>query len=371
MRSSILLLLVTGACAVSSALATEYFVYFGTYTGPKSKGIYLSTFDDSTGKLTPPELASEIQRPSWVTLHPSGRFLYAVSELGDDSSITAYSIDRASGKLTSLNKVLSGGSSACHLAINKGASLIFVANYGNGTVAAFRLGKDGTLGERTAYVQHKGSSVNQRRQRGPHAHAVVLSADNNYLFVPDLGTDEYVSYSVGKDGSLTPVTPYVRVKEGSGPRHFAFHPTGKLAYGLNEMGSSVTAFNYDGKGVLREIETVSTLPADFKEESNSAEIDIDKAGRFVYASNRGHDSIAVFAIDRAKGSLTPVDRVSTQGKIPRNFRIDPSGKYLLAANQNSDNVVVFSRDAQSGKFQPTGDVVTVGAPVCIEFLRKR
>jgi 6-phosphogluconolactonase len=370
--ASIFMALLALTSTISQGVAAEHLVYFGTYTGPKSKGIYVSRFETSTGKLTAPELAAELARPSWVTTHPNGKFLYAVSELGNDSTITAYSIDRSSGKLKELNKVPSGGSAACHLAINKPGSLIFVANYGNGTVAGFRLLQDGTLGARTAFVQHQGSSVNQRRQRGPHAHAVVLSPDGKFLFVPDLGTDQYVAYKVDAEGGITPFEAgSPKVKPGSGPRHFAFHPNGKLAYGLNEMGSSVTGFTYDGKGSLREIETVSTLPADFKEESNSAEIEVDSPGRFVYASNRGHDSIAIFAIDRSKGTLQDVQRVSTQGRVPRNFKIDPSGKFLLAANQDSDNVVVFKRDDKSGKLAATGQVLEVGSPVCIEFLPAR
>ncbi len=373
MRLPLLLLgpLFVASSIFAQAFGADHLVYFGTYTGAKSKGIYVSHFDTGTGNLTAPKLAAEVARPSWVTAHPSGRFLYAVSELGNDSTITGYSIDRASGNLTKLNSVLSGGSAACHLAINKPASLIYVANYGNGTVAAFRLSKDGTLGERTALIQHQGSSVNQRRQRGPHAHAVVLAPDGKFLMVPDLGTDQYIVYNAGADGSLTPFeTGSPKVKPGSGPRHFAFHPNGKLGYGLNEMGSSVTGFNYDGKGALREIETISTLPVGFQEESNSAEIEVDTAGRFLYASNRGHDSITVFAIDRGKGTLTEVQRIPTQGKTPRNFKIDPSGKFLLAANQNSDNVVVFSRDVTSGRLTG-GQVLEVFSPVSIEFLAAR
>jgi 6-phosphogluconolactonase len=369
MRSPALLLLALSS-ALNQGMAADYFTYFGTYTGPKSKGIYVSRFDSSTGKVSAPELAAEISQPSWVTIHPSGRFLYAVSELGKDSAVTGFAIDRSTGKLRMLNKVPSGGTVACHLAINKAGTLIYVANYGNGSVAGFRLSKDGSLGDRVALVQHEGAGVNQRRQRGPHAHAVVLSSDEKFLLVPDLGTDKYVSYRVGANGSLSPADPpFTKVKGGSGPRHFTFAPRGKFAFGLNEMGSSVTAFNYNGKGALQEIDTVSTLPADFKEENNSAEIEVDADGRFVYASNRGHDSIAVFAINPANGTLTDVQRVSTQGKIPRSFKLDPTYKFVLAANQDSDNVVVFSRDAKSGKLTPAGQTLSVPSPVCIQFLR--
>ncbi len=372
MRANIIRFLAAAALisALNPASAADYLVYFGTYTGPKSKGIYVSRFDPAKGKLTNPELAGEVVRPSWVTVHPNGRFLYAVSELGNDGPITAFSVDADTGKLTMLNKVSTGGTGVCHLAINKAATFIFAANYNSGSVSAFRLLKDGKLGERTAFVQHAGASVNQRRQRGPHAHAVVLSPDERFLFVPDLGTDHYVVYAVGADGSLAPRQP-VSVKPGSGPRHFALHPSGKFAYGLNEMGSSVTTFSYDGKGALRELQTLPTLPADFKDENNCAEIEVDATGRFLYASNRGHDSITAFFIDGHKGTLTEVDRVSTHGKIPRSFKLDPTGRFLLAANQNSDNIVVFSRDPRSGKLKPTGQVEEVGSPVCIEFGPKR
>ena len=370
MRCPKLLLTIAALTFALDGLAANSLAYFGTYTGPKSKGIYVSRFDSSTGKLGAPELAAEIARPSWVALHPNGRFLYAVSELGKDSAITAFAIDRASGKLSMLNKVLSGGSAACHLAINKAATLIYVANYGSGSVAGFQLKKDASLGERVAFVQHQGASVDQKRQRGPHAHAVVFSPDEKFLFVPDLGTDQYVGYGVGKDGSLSPADPpFAKIKGGSGPRHFAFHPRGKFAFGLNEMGSSVTAFTYANHGALKEIGTFSTLPADFKEENNSAEIEVDPAGTYLYASNRGHDSISVFSISRNDGKLTDVQRVPTQGKIPRGFKLDPSGKFVVAANQNSDNVVIFARDAKSGKLTATGQVVEVPSPVCIQFLR--
>jgi len=353
------------------AAGSQYLVYFGTYTGPKSKGIYVSQFDASTGKLGPASLAAEIVRPSWVTIHPNGKFLYSVSELGNDSSITGFSIDKATGKLTMLNSVPTGGAGACHLAVDKAGKTIFVANYNSGSVASFRLGADGKVGDRVSLVQHKGSSVDAARQKGPHAHAVVLSADNKFLVVPDLGTDQYMVYRVAADGGLSPADPpSAKVKPGLGPRHFAFHPSGKFAYGLNEMGSAVTAFNYDGKGVLNEIETKSNLPPDFKGEDNSAEIDIDNGGKFVYASNRGDDSITVYSIAPGKGSITTVEKVSTQGKIPRGFKIDPTGKYLIAGNQNSDNVVVFQRDAKTGKLTPTGQVVEVGAPVCVQYLPK-
>src|SRR5436190_128911 len=271
----------------AAASAKPYFVYYGLYTGPKAKGVMVSRFDTETGKLEPPKLAGEVVNPSWVTVHPNGKFLYAVSEVGNDArsegAISSFAIDTKTGDLKFLHKVGSGGGGSCHLAIDKAGKAIYVANYGAGSVAAFELAPDGTIGRRQALLQHSGSSTDPKRQRGPHAHAVVLSKDSRYLFVPDLGLDQYLGYRVGGAAGLEAnQPPFVKVKPGSGPRHFAFHPSGKFAYGLNEMGSSVTAFGYNpAEGSLKEIETLSTLPEDFRGEDNSAEIEVDAAGKFV------------------------------------------------------------------------------------------
>ena len=369
MRRSILLW--TVCCGL--ALGGETRVYFGTYTGPKSKGVYVSSYDPKTGKPGPITLAGEVERPSWVLLHPTKPVLYAVSELGNDGktqgTISSFTVDASSGKLTFLNKVSSGGGGACHLAIDKTGRFIAVANYGTGSVAVFQLEAGGEVGARTGFMQHSGSSTDPRRQKGPHAHAVVFSPDNRFLFVPDLGLDQVKIYRFdASNGSIVPAEmPFVAVAPGSGPRHFTFHPSGKFAYVINEMGSRVTAFRYaPATGALTVMQTVSTLPADFKGEDNSAEIEVDKKGRFLYASNRGDDSIAVFAIAKS-GELTKVQNVSTQGKIPRNIRIDPAGKFLLAANQNSDSVVVFK--IEGGKLTPTGQVLEVPSAVCLQFAR--
>jgi 6-phosphogluconolactonase len=353
----------------------EYFVYFGTYTGPNSKGIYVSRYDAKTGKLGPATLAAEIVRPSFLALHPNGRFLYSVSELGNNGeakgSVTSYAIDFQNGSLKALNTVSSGGGGACHLVVDKTGKMLMVANYGTGSAASFPVNADGSLGAMTSLMQHSGSSVNPQRQRGPHAHAVVLSADNRFLFVPDLGLDQIRIYKIDPaKASLTPNTPeFATVKPGTGPRHFAFHPNGKFAYALGEMGSSVTVFSYDSAaGSLTELQNISTLPADFKGVDNSAEIEVDHAGRFLYASNRGHDSITVFAIDPKKGTLTTVQNVSTEGKTPRNFNIDPTGHFLLAANENSNNVVVFKVDQKTGHLTSTGEKIDVTEPVCVLYV---
>jgi 6-phosphogluconolactonase len=355
--------------AAMQAAAAPMLVYFGTYTGPKSKGIYVSRFDPATGKLEAPRVAAEIAGPSWVTIHPNGKFLYAVTESGN-GAVSSFSIAPGTGELKLLNTVTSGGNGPCHLAITSKGTHIAVANYGSGSTAVFALGADGKIGVRTGFYQNRGTSVDKGRQEGPHAHAVVFSADDRFLTVPDLGTDEFLSFKV--TGGMIERNGGAKVKGGLGPRHFALHPGHKFAYGLNEMGSAVTAFAYDAAtGAMKELETVSTLPADFHGSSNSAEIQLDPKGSFVYASNRGHDSITVFAIDQKTGKLTFVQRESTQGKTPRGFNLDPTGKWLIAGNQDSDSVVLFKVDGTSGKLTPSGTKLTVGAPVCVQFLAQK
>ena len=353
----------------------KYLVYIGTYTGPKSKGIYAYRYDAASAKLDSIGLVGEMVRPSFLAPHPGNRFLYAVSELGNDGkengSITAFSIDHKSGVLSALNTVTSGGGGSCHLVVDKTGKSLVVANYGTGSVAAFRVEPDGRLRGPTAFMQHTGSSTDARRQTGPHAHAVVLSADNRFVFVPDLGLDQIRVYRLdAATAGLTPNDPpWFPTKRGTGPRHFAFRPDGKFAYSLHEMGSMVTVWAYTpASGKLAEVQTISTLPGDFHGENNSAEIEVDAGGRYVYASNRGHDSITVFAIEPASGRLTVVQHVPTQGRTPRNFKIDPSGRYLFAANQDSNNIVVFKIDPKTGQLTPSGQVLEVQSPVCVQFV---
>jgi 6-phosphogluconolactonase len=370
---------IAAACLFSGVLlaadrpAGQYIVYVGTYTGSQSKGIYGLRFDSVKGGLNEIGLVGEVADPSFLTFDRNQRYLYAVSELkgNTDGLVSSFSVNRKTGMLTFLNKVSTKGTVACHLVVDKTNKVLLVANHGSGSVAAFRVNHDGTLSESTAFAQHRGSSVNPRRQRGPHAHEVVLSADNRFVFVPELGLDEIKSYRINPAAAtFTPNDPpYVKVAAGRGPRHFAFHPNNKYAYDVNEMGSSVTAFTYDAqKGSLGEIQNISTLPEGFSGVNNCGEIQIDKAGRFLYASNRGHDSIAVFSVDGKNGQLTKVQTVSTQGKTPRNFALDPTGKYLLAANQDSNTIVVFKVDKKSGRLSPAGQTVTVPSPVCIDFV---
>jgi 6-phosphogluconolactonase len=288
-----------------------------------------------------------------------------------NGSISSYSIDRKTGALTFLNKVDAGGGGSCHLVVDKTGKMLFVANYGSGNVASFAIKPDGTIGERTGFDQHAGSSVDPARQKGPHAHAVVLSPDNRFLFVPDLGLDQIKIYRVDvAKGTFTPNDPaYATVKAGLGPRHFTFGRGAKFAYTLCEMGSSVAVFSYNPvKGSLTSVQTISNLPDGFTGIDNSAEIEVDHSGRFLYASNRGNDSITVFAIDPVKGTLTKVQVVPTQGNIPRNFALDPTGKFLIAANQKSNSLVVFSVDPNDGKLKAAGQMLEVPSPVDILFV---
>lgn len=348
-------------------------VYFGTYTGPKSKGIYVSRLDLASGKLSAPTLAAEIEQPSFLALHPGRRFLYAVNETGGGrggtGQVTAFAV-AADGKLTLLNQQPSRGSGPCHLVVDRAGKNLLLANYGGGSVAAFPISADGRLGESTGFIQHSGSSVNPQRQKEPHAHSINLDAANRFAVAADLGLDKVLVYRFdpGK-GTLSPnEPPSTSVKAGSGPRHFAFHPDGRSAYVINELASTVTAFQYDaGQGVLKEIQTLSTLPRDFSGESYTAEVQVHPSGKFLYGSNRGHDSIAVFAIE-ANGRLHYIENTATGGRTPRNFGISPDGRYLLVANQESHNVVVFRIDPKSGRLTSTGSILEVPSPVCVKFL---
>jgi 6-phosphogluconolactonase len=379
------LLAVVAAAAAPAAHKGKYIFYVGTYTeeGSKSKGIYAYGFDAKTAQITPLGLAAETVNPSWVALHPNGRFLYAVNEVGNykgpnSGGVSAFSIDRskdgrATGKLRLLNEVPSRGADPCYVTVDKTGKYVLVANYSGGSVAVFAIREDGSLGEASSsFIQHTGHGKNPGRQEGPHAHSIDLSADNRFAFVDDLGLDRLLVYKFDSaQGSLTPNHPaFAELGSGAGPRHFALHPSGRFAYVISEMQGTVTVFSADLKtGVFDSLQTVSTLPKGFAGKIEDAEIEVHPSGKFLYASNRGDgNSIAVFAIDAAKGTLTPVEYTPTQGKTPRSFEIDPTGTLLFAANQDSDNIVVFRIDEKSGRLTPTGQVLDVASPVCLKFL---
>ncbi len=372
-----LLLLTTGTQGARKVQTMgEYIVYIGTYTGQKSKGIYAYRFDGATGRLVSLGLVAETTNPSFLAVHPNRRFLYAVSEIANyegqkSGAVSAFALDPRTGKLTFLNQVSSRGADPCYLVVDKTGKHVLVANYSGGSVAAFPVRADGRLGEASALVQHAGGSVNPERQQGPHAHSINLSPDNRFVIAADLGLDQLLVYRFDPTkGSLAADSPaFAKVNPGAGPRHFAFHPSGRFAYVINEMQSTVSAFAYDAAGgVLHALQTISTLPKDFAGKNDTAEVQVHPTGKFLYGSNRGHDSIAVFAIDAEKGTLTPVEYVATRGKTPRNFGIDPTGSFLFAANQDSDNIVVFRINPDSGRLTPTGQVVEVPSPVCVKFV---
>jgi 6-phosphogluconolactonase len=354
----------------------SYRVYFGTYTGAQSKGIYVSKFDSATGKLDEPELAVETKSPSFLAAHPNHRFLYAVGEMTvldgkRAGAVNAFSIEPKTGRLTLLNQQPSGGLGPCHVAVDATGRCVLVANYGSGSIASLPILKNGNLGAPASTIQHAGSSVNPQRQAGPHAHFITTDPANQFALTCDLGLDKVLVYRLDPKRATLTVNdpPFGVVTPGAGPRHLAFSPAGKFVYVINEIGSSLTVFSYDAKhGALKEIQTVPTLPEKFEGQNYCAHVLVHPSGRFVYGSNRGHDSIAVYAADSKSGKLTLVEHQPTQGKTPRNFAMDPTGSWLLAENQGSDSVVVFQIDGQTGRLKPTGQTVTVGAPVCAVFV---
>ena len=353
-------------------------VYIGTYTSAKSKGIYVARFEPATGKLTTPELAAETKNPTFLAVHPNNRFLYAVGEMSDvgpnrTGAVSAFQIDHASGKLSLLNQQSSGGAGPCHLSLDKSAKCVLVANYGGGSLAALPIQADGKLAAPSAFIQHTGSSVNRERQAGPHAHFITTDPENRFALACDLGLDKILFYRLNpaKATLVANDPPFASTARGSGPRHLAFHPNGKFVFLINEMAATLTSFAYDSStGALKELQTLSSVPDDFTGQKSGAEVAVAPSGKFVYASNRGHDSIAAFGFDAATGKLTFLQHQSTQGKTPRHFAMEPGGNWLLAENQGSDNIVVFRVDSQSGHLSETGQTVSVGAPVCMVFVLK-
>jgi len=370
MDRTILMTAVVSLAAFSAASAKSISVYIGTYTGGGSRGIYRTTLDLETGALAEPVLAAEATNPSFVELHPTGKYLYAVSEGGGAGSVTAFAIDPTTGDLKRLNEQPSGGAGPCHVNVDHAGRNVLVANYGSGSASVIPIKPDGSLGSPTGFVQHSGSGPNPGRQKGPHAHSVNVSADDRFAFVADLGIDKVMIYKLDvAGGTILPNDPLsALLAPGAGPRHFAFAPDGKHAYVINELNSTMTAFAYDSAtGALAEVQTVPTLPAGFAGASTCAEVRVHPSGRFLYGSNRGHDSIVAYRVDPAHGTLTFVKHETAGIKTPRNFNIDPTGAFCLVANQDGDNVVVFRIDPQTGALAPTNHKISVGRPVCLRF----
>jgi 6-phosphogluconolactonase len=382
------------------AKSGDFFVYMGTYTGFKyvhhsraygvgeshSKGIYISRFNATTGELSEPELAAEMVNPSFLTVSPDHRFVYAVSEdplsvgppLDAASYVSAFAVEFSTGKLRLLNTVPTGGTSTCFISMDNTGKYVLMANFGSGSVSVLRVKADGSLGEVASFIQNVGHSVDPSIQSEPHPHSIVVSPDNRYAIVSDLGLDQILIFHFdAATGMLSPPgPPTATVYPGSGPRHFVFDPAGKFGYQLSEMSGVVDVLAWDpAKGNLTTIQSAHTVPHDFLGSNHSAEIEILPSGKFLYESNRrtkseterAPDTIGVFSIDRKDGTLAAVEQSSTGGVMPRSFTIDPTGSYLLAANQLSNNVVVFRIDGATGRLSQTGKEIRVDTPVCLKF----
>lgn len=363
------------------AAPTGFLVYVGTYTQSmphvqaRAEGIYVYHLDPATGALTHRHTCPGVVNPSFLALHPTRPFLYAVNEVTEldgqpGGGVSAFALDPATGTLTFLNRQPSHGTAPCHLTTDHSGRFVLVANYGSGSLAVFPIQDDGSLGPATAVVQHQGASVHPVRQQGPHAHAIILDPANRFALAADLGLDQVLVYRFDADhGRLEPNDPPgLAFPPGSGPRHLEFHPTGRYLYVINELNSTLSVCHYDPeRGRLHLFQTVSTLPADWSGRNSCADVHVTPDGRFVYGSNRGHDSLAALRIDPATGQVSPLGHTSTQGRTPRHFGIDPTGTFLLAANQDSGTVVTFRIEAETGQLQPTGQVTPIPTPVCLKF----
>lgn len=378
--------LMLGAMTIEAAAAAaapeggSVRVYFGTYTGGKSRGIYASELDLATGSLSPARLVAETPSPSFLAFHPTRNLLYAVNELDQFNgekgagSVSAFSVAPDTGVLTFLDARSTRGAHPCHLTVDATGRWVLVANYTGGNLAVLPIRGDGGVGDAVQVIRHEGWSRVEGRQEGPHAHSINLDAANRFAVAADLGIDKLMIYAFdAEQGRLDPADdPAFRTEPGSGPRHFAFHPDGAHAFVIHELDSTLSSLAYDPKkGAFTPITIASTLPEGRKVPGNTtAEVRVHPSGRFVYGSNRGHNSIAVFRVDR-RGRLEWVENESTQGKTPRNFGIDPSGRWLLAANQDSDSVVVFRIDPKTGALDTSGHSLEVGRPVCVKFAPSR
>lgn len=377
---SLLVALSAAFAAPALSAAEHYFVYFGTNTNARngSKGIYAARFNAASGELTKPELAAEAGNPGFLAVHPSRKYLFAVGDItGPDGKkgggISSFSIDPQTGKLTLLSQQSSVGAGPCHVNVDATGRMAALANYGGGSVASYAISADGRLSDAASFIQHEGSSIDPKRQTGPHAHSVNFSPDNRFAFACDLGLDKVLIYKVDPaTGKMAPNEPaFAKTPAGGGPRHLAFHPSGKFVFVNNEMAMTETVFAYDAAtGGMTEVQTVSTLPeADRgKPGFSTAETLAHPNGRNVYVSNRTHDTIAVFACDPATGRLTLIQNVPVEGQIPRNICLDPTGKWLIAAHQNSGTAAVFKVDTESGRLTFTGRKVEVPGSICVRFV---
>jgi len=347
-----------------------YSLYLGTYTkNSSSKGLYHAEFNAYTGKLSEPELAAEVNDPTFIAIHPDNSFLYSVSER-NPGKVASFCIDNETGKLKLINESLTGGNGPCHVAVSDDGKTLLVANYATGSCASIPIKEDGSLEEAVSFFQHAGSGSNKERQEGPHSHSCNLSPDNLFVYVPELGIDKVMIYQLDsstsemKESNPASYSTY----PGEGPRHMTFHPNARFAYLINELGNSVEVLEYNKKnGELIQVQKISTLPEDFKEFSKSAEVRVHPNGRFLYASNRGHESIAIYKIDTETGILTLIDFIKVPAH-PRHFNFDPTGNFILAAGMDDNIIEIFKIDLETGILISNGNRVNLGKPVCIKFL---
>jgi 6-phosphogluconolactonase len=368
---------VFAALTTSVIAGDNYLVYFGTNTNAKSgsQGIYVANFNSATGELSDPILAGEAGNPGFLAVHPSKKYLYAIGDLAGATKrtggVSAFNLALPTGKLTLINSVPSVGDGPCHISLDKTAKVAMIANYGGGSVASYAIQDNGGLSEAASFIQHEGSSVDPKRQQGPHAHSINPSPDNRFALACDLGLDKVLIYKLDPSTGKLANHGHGTVPPGSGPRHLAFHPNGKFVFVNNEMAMTVTSFAYDAEaGAMTAIETVSTLPqADRgKPGFSTAETVVHPSGKFVYVSNRTHDTIAVFTCDPATGKLTLIQNAPAEGQIPRNFNLDPSGKWMIVAHQNTNTAAVLKVNQESGELTFTGRKVPVGGAICVRFV---
>ncbi len=354
---------------VCAAQSSDYFLYIGTYTRKTSEGIYVYQFNSTTGDFKPVSIAKGNTNPSFLSISSDQRFLYSLAGNKGDS-VKAYAIEKPSRHLKLLNGQSLGGSfGASHLEVDQTGRWLIVGNYGSGSVTVLSIQPDGKIGNVIQTIVHEGKSIDPERQQKPFVHSINIAPNNADVFVPDLGTDKIMNYILNSHtGNLTAAkVPFTLITPGSGPRHFTFHPNGKFAYVILEMGAMITGFNYN-EGELKAFQTVKNLPDDYTGLKWAADIHISPDGKFLYGSNRAHESLVIFSIDQNTGRLTLVGHQPVNGKTPRNFAIDPTGNFVLVANQDSDNITIFKRDKLSGKLTATGKEITISQPVCMKFI---
>jgi 6-phosphogluconolactonase len=348
----------------------DFHLLIGTYTSGKSEGIYVYKFNVKTGEFEAESIAKNVKNPSYLVVSHNEKYVYSAGEIDKNGAVYAFAFDKKTGILKQLSTQSSNGNYPCFVDIDKTGKWVFAGNYGAGNLTVLPVEANGGLGKPMQTIQHEGKSINLSRQESPHVHSVNVAPNNIDVFVPDLGLDKIFTYKLDAEtGKLTPGKPaFTKMQDGSGPRHFTVHPNGKFAYVIQEISSDVTAFDYK-KGALTPIQTISAKPAGFTGDFNCADIHISPDGKFLYGSNRVHDSLVIYSINTKTGKLSYVAHQSVIGKKPRNFMIDPTGNFVLVANQDSDNITIFKRDMKTGMLTPTGKEIAVPNPVCLKMVR--